>query len=104
MVNPFMIFVMMVIPIAFFMIVWTIGVAYRLLAVEEPNPTPNDVAVLRKRMAEEGMGVPVGIREIREDQRCLDAFGDSSEEYVYEGLPRYSLPHCWIENLEQRRN
>ena len=96
-------FAILITPILFFVFTWAAVTAYRLLAPEKPIPFERDPVVVRKRAAEAGDYVAVGVREIREDQRLL--FRDQIRPpYHYTAGFSEGLPSVWMEDLWQRRN
>ena len=91
------------IPVLFFMLTWAFVTAYRLLFPEEPRPPQKDPVVVRKVAAAQGQYVPVGAREIREDQRqYLSEHPPAFYTYAYgesEGFPEK-----WYKDLLHRQN
>jgi hypothetical protein len=87
----------------FFMAVWVIGVIVRLKYPEETAPMSPMPVLKRRIMAGRGEAVPVGVREIREDQRARN-MEEASVEYDYAGLPRQQVPAAWERDLYERRN
>lgn len=97
------IFATVAIPVLFFMLTWVITTSYRICFPEEPLPFEKDRAALRKRAPTSGQSVPVGVREIREDQRrCRSQRAEALYHYA-EGTS-VGLPPLWIEDVERRRN
>lgn len=85
------------------MLTWVIVSAYRLLRPEEPLPIEHDPAFMRREATKHGQSIPVGWREIREDQkRYLKE--KSAVPYDYAGEATEALPSEWIDDLWQRRN
>lgn len=99
----FALFAIVAVPILFFMLTWVVVTACRIFFPEKPYIVKRDYSVLRRRAAREGMTVPVGAREIREDQRYL--FRHSPETtYHYSDGDSEGLPASWFDELHQRRN
>ncbi len=96
-------FAAVAVPIFFFMAVWVIVTVYRVLVPEEPLPLEKDRVVVRKVATAQGEYVPVGARDIREDQRhYYTEHPPVPYAYVYgesEGFPEY-----WDKDLWLRRN
>ncbi|GAB5518494.1 MAG: hypothetical protein RhofKO_07450 [Rhodothermales bacterium] len=101
--TVFSILAMVAVPILFFMLTWVLVTAYRLLKPEEPLPYEYDAAFLRQQASQAGYSMPVGVREIREDQRHARRM-TYQQEYEYHGTPTALLPEAWREDLWRRRN
>lgn len=97
-----LVFLMMGLPIIFFLVVWSAGMAIRLTAVERNPVDEVDAFILRHELTLKGEAIPVGARDIRQDQLLHSRL--RNVEYEYEGDPRYSLPHRWVEDLHRRVN
>ncbi len=92
-----------VIPVVFFMLTWAVVTAYRLLFPEEPAPPQKDPVVIRRVAAARGEYVPVGAREIREDQRQY--FSEQAPAfYTYAYGESDGFPEKWHQDLLRRRN
>ncbi len=101
--TPMSILFAVALPIFFFMLTWVLVTAYRILFPEEPAPIEDDPLYLRQRATEAGVSVPVGAREIREDQRRYQRAQQVA--YDYAGTPTLiGVPEVWQENLWLRRN
>lgn len=91
-------------PILFFMLAWVAATAYRLYFPDRPLPLAEDAVALRRRRAALGGHVPVGVREIREDQRRY-LRQQARALYHYAGsASAEGLPPAWKEDLWRRRN
>lgn len=97
-----LIFLMMGLPIMFFMVVWSVGMAIRLTSAERNPIDEVDAFILRHELTLQGEAVRVGARDIRQDQLLRAPM--RQVEYEYEGDPTYTLPHRWVEDLYQRVN
>lgn len=91
-------------PILFFMITWVIATVYRLYFPERSLPFERDPVVIRERATAKGESVPVGVREIRADQRRARRQGTRQSTYTYAWGGSDGFPEAWHENLWQRRN
>lgn len=98
----FFLFALIVLPIFFFLMVWVTVTAYRLLRPEVPPPKADPV-VVRRQAAADGRFVPVGVREIREDQRAARV-ALMPPTYHYAGGHSDGLPAAWREDLWRRCN
>lgn len=90
-------------PILFFMLAWVAATAYRIYFPDRPMPLAKDAVVVRRRRAALGKHVPVGVREIREDQRRY-LRQQVRVPYHYAGSASEGLPSAWMEDLWRRRN
>ena len=96
-------FAALAIPVLFFMLTWAVVTAYRLLFPEEPPPPPPDPVVIRKVAAARGEYMPVGAREIREDQRQY--FSEQAPaSYTYAHGESEGFPEKWRQDLLRRQN
>lgn len=99
----FALFAIVAVPILFFMLTWVVVTACRIFFPEKPQVIERNASVLRRQSADEGVSVPVGVREIREDQR--HQFIQHSEiSYYYSHGDSEGLPLSWFEDLHDRRN
>lgn len=92
-------FLLVVAPLFFFLLTWVVATVYRLYFPERPLPLGASAVQVRRRRAA-GEEVPVGVREIREDQRREER----PVPYRYAGFPSGQLPDDWEKDLHQRRN
>ena len=99
----YFLFALLVLPIFFFLMVWVLATAYRLLVPEQPAPLEADPVAIRRKAAAEGRSVPVGAREIREDQRHAQTT-PARAPYHYAGGDSDGLPEAWREDLWRRCN
>ena len=95
----YLIFIILAVLLSFSMLTWTFVTACRILFPEEPLPLEQDPAVRRARVAAAGARLPVGTREIREDQRRR-----VQARYTFATGISDGLPPCWQEDLRLRRN
>ena len=93
-------FLLVVAPLFFFLLTWVVATVCRLYFPERPLPLQASGANVRRRRAAAGEHSRVGVREIREDQRCEKA----PVAYRYAGFPSGQLPDDWRDDLHRRRN
>ena len=93
-------FFLLVAPLFAFLLTWVVVTVYRLYFPERPLPLRSGTVQVRRRRAAAGEEVPVGVREIREDQRRER----TPVSYQYAGFPTGQLPDGWERDLHQRRN
>jgi hypothetical protein len=99
----FALFAIIAVPILFFMLTWVVVTACRIFFPEKPQVIERDGVLLRQQASDEGISIPVGAREIKEDQRHL--FRSIAEaNYHYERGDSEGLPVSWFEELHNRRN
>lgn len=96
-------FAILIAPLLFFLVTWVAATAYRLYFPERPLPFRKDPVVLRRRAAATGSQVPVGFREIRQDQLRLQR-ERMKAPYFYAGSASEGLPSDWMDDLWRRRN
>ena len=94
-------FLLVVAPLFFFLLTWVVATVYRLYFPEQPLPLRVSTVRLPRRRTAGGEHVPVGVREIREEQRRDD---DGPVAYQYSGFPTGQLPDDWARDLHERRN
>lgn len=87
----------------FFLVVWVIGVVIRLSVPERALPLTTLPVARRRLLTGQGRYVPVGLREIREDQR-MRTMDEATVDYDYAGMPRRAVPVRWEQDLFERRN
>ena len=97
------VFAAVAVPVLFFMLTWVLTASYRICFPEEPLPFEKDRAALRQRTTTKGENVPVGVREIREDQRWRQRRRAEAVYHYAEG-GSIGLPSMWKEDLWERRN
>jgi hypothetical protein len=90
-------------PILVFLIIWVGATVYRLYFPERPLPFEQDPVVKRERATLEGESIPVGVREIRADQR-RERRQEDVTVYNYAWGGSEGLPEEWHEDLWRRRN
>jgi hypothetical protein len=93
-------FFLLVAPLFVFLLTWVVATVYRLYFPERPLPLRSGTVQVHRRRAAAGEEVPVGVREIREDQRRER----TPVSYQYAGFPTGQLPDDWERDLHQRRN
>ncbi|NBC84940.1 MAG: hypothetical protein GVY25_01955 [Bacteroidetes bacterium] len=93
-------------PIIVFLLLWVAATAYRIYFPEQPLPFERDPVVLREKARRAGQSVPVGIREIRADQRRQKRKDAQvlSPDYHYSWGGSDGFPDAWREDLWRRRN
>ncbi|NBC17894.1 MAG: hypothetical protein GVY18_11335 [Bacteroidetes bacterium] len=97
-------FAVVAMPVLFFALVWVAVTAYRLLYPEKPLPFERDPILVRRQAAATGKDVPVGVREIREDQQHLQTMRSRTTPYHYLDGVSDGFPETWADDLWQRRN
>ena len=101
--NLVALFAIVVVPILFFMITWVAITACRLLFPPEHEEVVEDPGKIRYIATQEGYSIPVGVREIKEDQRFYsDKLAHTT--YHYEYGDSEGLPLSWFEEIVNRRN
>ncbi len=96
--------VLVAIPVLFFMLTWVIVTAYRICFPEEALPIERDPLRVRHRATAAGISIPVGAREIREDQKRYQRQLATRAYHYEEGDLRIGLPEAWMDDLWLRRN
>ncbi|ARA93518.1 hypothetical protein AWN76_010355 [Rhodothermaceae bacterium RA] len=98
-------FALLAAPMVFFMLIWVVVTAYRIYFPEKPLPFEQDPVVRRWRMTSVGHSIPVGVREIRQDQReRLQTTSPTASYHYADGYASEGLPEYWMEDLYLRRN
>ncbi len=96
-------FFLIALPLLLCMVAWAVVTAYRIFRPTQPLPFERDPVIVRQKVAASGAGVPVGVREIREDQRYhQQAPYRPSYRYAFGGSE--GLPPAWKDDLWLRRN
>lgn len=103
MLTVFALFAIIAVPILFFMLTWVVVTACRIFFPEKPLLVERDATLMRRHATREGGSVPVGIREIRADQRFLQENAAHSSYHFSQGDSE-GLPLSWFEDLNERRN
>lgn len=88
--------------IFFALFVWVGATVYRIYYPNRPRPFEEHPVVRREQAAAQGERVPVGVREIRADQRRRQRKQETDLEYVW-GVSE-GIPESWREDLWIRRN
>ena len=91
------------VPILFFMLTWVAVTACRILFPPEESEVDQDPGRIRHIATKKGYSIPVGVREIREDQRYFTEQINHTT-YHYEYGDSEGLPMGWYEELVNRRN
>ncbi|NDC88828.1 MAG: hypothetical protein EB075_08480 [Bacteroidetes bacterium] len=87
-------------PFIFAAFIWLLITSYRLLRPEEPGDVREMAVVKRRKARAQGVAVPVGARDIRDDLVHDDVTPASVRQDIRLGL----VPKAWIEDLNQRKN
>lgn len=96
-------FLMVFVPVLFFMVIWAIVTALRICLPERDGPPVWNETMLRRTAAARGAHVPVGFQEIREDQRHQHLDTDETPYHYFQGEPSV-FPVEWIEDVRRRCN
>ena len=96
-------FFVLVGPILVFLLVWAGAAVYRLYFPEHSLPFRGDPVAERAQATAEGECVPVGVREIRADQR-RERREENVTIYNYAWGASEGVPDSWREDLWKRRN
>jgi hypothetical protein len=97
-------FAIFAVPTLFCMLTWVVVTVYRLYSPERPLPFELDPVFIRERAAAAGESLPVGAREIREDQRRYLGRQARTPYHYYAAFGSEGLPPAWKEDLWLRRN
>ena len=101
----YVLFGMLAAPFIFFLLTWGVVTACRICFPEQPLPFEKDACALRWKATAAGQHVPVGLREIREDQRRGHHARSRRGTYYYDGgYVSAGIPSTWLNDLRQRRN
>jgi hypothetical protein len=95
-------FVLVAVPAAVFMAIWTAVTMWRILFPERPLPLVRNGAAERRAARARGEAVGVGFREIHEDLRAEARTKERALDRVG-GRPT-RIPEAWLEDLQRRRN
>ncbi len=93
-----------VVPVLFLMLTWVGVTTYRILFPEEPLAPSESPTEKRREATTAGRAMPVGAREIREDQRFYFAKRSRRDHYSYHHGDSDGFPDPWLDNLWLRRN
>lgn len=100
-----LLFVTILGPILVFLITWVAATAYRIYFPEDPLPFEHDPVVVREKATRAGRSVPVGVREIRADQRRQKRTDTVRfPDYHYARGWSDGFPDAWRDDLWRRRN
>ncbi len=85
------------------LLAWAIVTGFKIWGVEEEAESQRLAMALRQELARAGSSVPVGAREIRQDQEHAESF---QSLLTYERWPDGStgVPPAWFNDLWMRRN
>lgn len=99
-----LIFIIVAVPIIFCMVTWVAATAYRLYFPEKPLPLETQLSfVSQADHAAINLAVPVGVREIKEDQQRWQR-KESITSYHFSCGISTGLPSCWLDDVWRRRN
>lgn len=99
-----LIFIIVAIPIVFCMLTWVAATVYRLYFPEKPLPLDTQFSLIsRAEHATSDLAVPVGVREIKEDQQRWQRSESISPYYFSCGISN-GMPSCWLDDVWRRRN
>lgn len=96
-------FLVLIGPILVFLFIWVGATVYRLYFPDKPLPFEESAVVQRAEATADGKHVPVGVREIRADQRRQRRNEDVTI-YNYAWGGSEGVPESWREDLWRRRN
>jgi hypothetical protein len=91
-------------PLLFFMIIWALVTAYRIYFPEKPLPFEKAPVMMRRQARAAGHSMPVGVREIRADQRDRYRVPAAPSYNYTDGFAPEGLPADWKDELWLRRN
>lgn len=98
-----LIFLIVAIPIVFCMITWVVATAYRLYFPEKTRPLERDLTFVSQfKPAHPELPVPIGVREIKEDERRRRL--SQSASYLFTHGMSSGVPSDWLDDVWQRRN
>lgn len=97
--------VSIVVLVVFALLGWLVTAVNHLLTRPAP-PFEKDLIVLRAEVMAGSLGIPVGAREIREEQRRyhLVRAGTGDAYHFTAGDPLNGMPEAWLKDLWLRRN
>ncbi len=85
------------------LLTWTVVVSLKLWETDTPDAYIRESVIVRREAARAGLVLPVGVREIREDQE----YGDESRlasTYEYDPFGPTGVPTSWLDDVWLRRN
>lgn len=98
-----LIFLIVAVPILFCMITWVAATAYRLYFPEKPLPLERELTfVSHIESTPSQLPVPIGVREIKEDERRRRL--SQSTSYQFTNGMSSGVPSDWLDDVWQRRN
>ena len=83
---------------------WLITTVNRVFSPPAAPPVEKDLIVLRAEVMAGSLGIPVGAREIREEQRRYQHVRPGTSYHFAAGDPPGGMPEEWTKNLWLRRN
>jgi hypothetical protein len=95
--------VIIVVLSVFILLGWLLTSVNRVLAYPDP-PFEKDLIVLRAEVMAGSLGIPVGAREIREEQRRYRHVHAGAAYQFTAGDPPAGMPEAWLKDLWLRRN
>ncbi|MEX0600809.1 MAG: hypothetical protein WD021_03280 [Rhodothermales bacterium] len=101
-ITTFILFIVAA-PILFCMLTWVAATVYRLYFPEKPLPLDRQLSIVsRWEPSAPEMPVPIGVREIKEDQRRRRR--SRATHYQFANGLSNGVPSDWLEDVKQRRN
>lgn len=99
-----LIFIIVAVPIVFCMLTWVAATAYRLYFPEKPLPLETQLSFVSKgQPSTPDLALPVGVREIKEDQQRWQRNEAISSYHFSCGISN-GLPSCWLDDVWRRSN
>lgn len=98
-----LIFLIVAFPVLFCMLTWVAATTYRLYFPENPLPLEKELTfVSRHEATSVRTPIPIGVREIKEDQRRRRRA--SCISYQFANGMSSGVPSDWLDDVWQRRN
>ncbi len=85
------------------LLTWTVVISLKIWERDDPVALKRESVLVRREAAEAGMALPVGAREIREDQQFSEE-AQAVLPYEYGPLGSSGIPAVWHDDLWIRRN
>jgi hypothetical protein len=85
------------------LLTWAVVISLKIWEHDDPVALRRESVLVRREAAQAGLAIPVGAREIREDQQ----YGDDSVAllmYEYSPMGSSGIPDAWHDDLWIRRN